>query len=508
LSAPLTLARRPVISRRWLILIVWCGFLFFYGLSGPLYRTEALRAIIGQSALDGHWLTPTLYGEPFLTKPPGVYVAIGLASLPFGRVTEETARIPSAIAATITVFFAFGTLRRFLSDQKAFIAALVLPISFLWLDKVPSAEIDMLQLGWVSAAMFWFLRAYEAKEEGRVRAACGSWIAALLCVAGGFLTKWTAPAFFYLAVVAFLVWRGRWRWLFGRDHLLAAAIAVAVCATWAVLVASEVGWSALADTVSREAAQRFAPKSNGKPYPWFESLSFPFVVLAACIPWSIPALFAVRPMFLRGLDDRSRILVQFLHCWMWPNLLFWALPAQHNVRYVLPLCPAITLLGVIFILRWVTIPGVRRILAPRAALASVLCAWLVVKVIYVEAVVHDRTANRNARETGQEIARLVPEGQILYLCRLKDEGVLFYYGRPARRFNDAPPGRETAIYALLLDAEWQEHQFRGRPDYIAELRDQQHAPIHLVRIHGPTEEEPGWSAPHSPIPPASSASAP
>ena len=65
---------------RWIALTAWGVFLFGYGLSGPLYRTESLRAIIGQSALDGDWLYPTLYGEPFLTKPPGTYVAIGLAS--------------------------------------------------------------------------------------------------------------------------------------------------------------------------------------------------------------------------------------------------------------------------------------------------------------------------------------------------------------------------------------------------------------------------------------------
>ena len=502
------LARRPVISRRWLILIAWCGFLFVYGLSGPLYRTEALRAIIGQSALDGHWLTPTLHGEPFLTKPPGVYVAIGLASVPFGHVTEETARIPSAIAATITVLVAFATLRQFLEERQAFVAALLLPISFLWLDKVPSAEIDMLQLAWVSAAMFWFLRAYQAKEQGRAGTACGSWIAALLCVAGGFLTKWTAPAFFYLAVVSFLVWRGRSRWLIHWDHGIAIAFAVSICATWAALVASEVGWSALVDTVSREAAQRFAPKSSGKPYPWLESLTFPFIVLAACVPWSIPALCALRPAFVRDVDERTRTLVQLLHCWAWPNLLFWSLPAQHNVRYILPLCPAITLLGAIVVMRWIAGSGARRIASPRAALVSVLCAWLIVKVLYVEAVVHERTANRNARQTGQEIARLVPEGEILYLCRLKDEGVLFYYGRPARHFDPFAVEPGTAIYALLLDAEWDGRLFRGRPEYIAEFRDQQHAPIHLVRIHGPTEDDPGWPAQRSPIPPASSASVP
>jgi 4-amino-4-deoxy-L-arabinose transferase-like glycosyltransferase len=500
--------RRLIISWRWLTLVAWCGFLFFYGLSGPLYRTEALRAIIGQSALDGHWLCPTLYGEPFLTKPPGAYAAIGLASLPIGRVTEETSRLPSAITATLTVLFVFTTLRRFLGEARAFIGALLLPVSILWLDKVPTAEIDMLQLAWVSVALLCFLRAADAKDAGRDSAALRWWVAALLCVAGGFLTKWTAPAFFYLTVGPYLWCRGRARWLVGREHLLAAGLAVGACALWAAMVAREVGWQTLVDSVSAEAAQRFVPKHSGKPYPWQESVAFPFVVLGATLPWSIPALLALRPSFVRGLDDRTRNLAQLLHCWAWPNLLFWSLPAQHNVRYVLPICPAITLLGVIVLFKWSTSPAASRPPFARTGLLLSILLWLSVKVVFVEWIIPARTAGRNARETGQQLARLVPEGEILYLCRLKDEGVLFYYGRPARRtdLRDIPP--ETTRYVLLLDAEWDAHDFRGRPEHVAELRDQQQAPIHLVRIHGPTEDDPRWPLPHYPTLPTSSPSPP
>jgi 4-amino-4-deoxy-L-arabinose transferase-like glycosyltransferase len=480
--------------------------LFFTGLSGPLYRTEALRAIIGQSALNGHWLTPTLYGEPFLTKPPGAYAAIGLASLPLGHVTESTARLPSAFAATLTVLFAFATLRLILGDQRAFVAALMLPVSVLWLDKVPSAEIDMLQLAWVACGLLFFVRAiFEAPDRGvgcqpalrwagwqpTPRNSLAYWIAALLCVAGGFLTKWTAPAFFYLAIIPFLIWRGQWRLLFKRDHLLAVAIASAICIGWAYLVARNIGWSVLYDTIHQEAAQRFAPKANGKPYPWFESLTFPFVVLGATLPWSIPALFALRPSFLRSLDDRTRLLVQLLHCWAWPNLLFWSLPAQHNVRYVLPIAPAITLLGIIVILRWVE-NAKWRFTSPRSILIATLVLWMTVKVVFVVAIVPSRTAGRNARETGEQLARLVPPGEILYLCRLKDEGVLFYYGRPARRQMPIDPAQGTAVYAILLDAEWDGGLYYGRAIYVAEMRDQQGAPIHLVRLYGPTEDDGEW----------------
>ena len=282
------------------------------------------------------------------------------------------------------------------------------------------------------------------------------WLAALACVAGGFLTKWTAPAFFYLTIGPLLVWRGQWRLLFGWRHLLAVGLATGLCTAWAVTVAEQVGWDVLRDTVGREATQRFAPGGRGKPYPWVESLSFPAVVLGANAPWSLLALFALRPTFFRQWDTRGQLVLQLLHCWAWPNLLFWSLPAQHNVRYVMPICPAFVGLGVMVLLsgesRWRE--TTRVLLKPRTLFWGGLIAWAVVKIAFVAVVVPGRTAERNARATGTEIARLVPAGEILYLCRLKDEGVLFYYGRPARRFTFDQPPVEGPFYALLLDAEW------------------------------------------------------
>src|SRR5262245_2890484 len=71
-----------------LLLLLLCGVLFFYGLNiGELYQTESLRAILAAEFLrSGNWIVPTLYGEPLLTKPPGMYAAIALASWPTGSV--------------------------------------------------------------------------------------------------------------------------------------------------------------------------------------------------------------------------------------------------------------------------------------------------------------------------------------------------------------------------------------------------------------------------------------
>src|SRR5262249_7372238 len=179
-----------------LVLSALCLFLFFYGLSaGELYRTENLRAIIAAEFLrSGDWIVPRLYDEPLFTKPPGMYAAIALCSWPFGGVTEWTARLPSAIAATITGFLFYWYFARQLGRTPGLIAATILPLSIMWLDKAPSAEIDMMQVMWVSAAILFFLRAVESEPISDFR--FGWWLASLLCVDGGVLTKWTAPAFF------------------------------------------------------------------------------------------------------------------------------------------------------------------------------------------------------------------------------------------------------------------------------------------------------------------------
>jgi 4-amino-4-deoxy-L-arabinose transferase-like glycosyltransferase len=481
-----------------LLLAALCGLLFFVDLgAGELYRNEGLRALVARELLrGGSWAVPTLHGEPLLTKPPGMSVAIALASLPAGAVSPASARLPSALAATLAVLLFFATFARHLGRRAGLAAAALLPCSFLWLQRAPSAEIDMLQLAWVSAALLLFLRALEAAEEARGRGgqwAC--WQAALLCVAGGLLTKWTAPAFFYLTAVPLLAWRRRLGLLLGWPHLLALALSVALCAAWAAEAAREAGWDVLAGTVRREALQRLSPAHHPRPYPWLELLTFPAGFLLACLPWSACLLPALRPGFAGLWDDRTRRLLQFLHCWAWPNLLFWAVVPGHRPRHALPLQPALAGLAALVWVAWLRgrlrwpLPFYPR---PRRALLALLAAWLVVKLVFVAWVVPDRARQHPPRARGEALAALVPDGHLLYLFRLKDEGVLFYYGRPTRRLpgpEHLPAGGET-LYCLLVKDEWDRRPALRGAEVVGRLTDEQGAPLVLVRARGRPERCP------------------
>jgi 4-amino-4-deoxy-L-arabinose transferase-like glycosyltransferase len=460
--------------------------LFLYGMAaGPLYRTESLRAVIGAEAARGHWLYPVLYGEPFLTKPPGHYAAIGLCSLPFGRVTEWSARLPSVIAATAAVFLMYGLFRRTLGERAGVLAALLVPTSVLWLDKAPSAEIDMPLVGWVTAALVLLHRWIEAEcaPEAHPLQRVGFATGALLGVAAGTLTKWTAPAFFYLTAVPLLVWRRQLGLLFGWRHLLAVGIAVGVCAAWAAAVAHQVGWEVLVGTIRSEAAYRFNPPPKAKGYPWGEVVTYPLLVLAAHLPLSAFAMRTLRPSFFRQWDERGRLLLQFLHCWTWPSLVFWAVVPNHNVRYALPLSPGLMGLGVMGLIGWWNARGAG---APRsasrltAAVVVFLAYWAVVKIVFVEIVIPQRTAHRDATSAAALLREHVPDGEALYVFRLKDEGVTFAYGRPVRRLRDPrdlPPG----AFALLIRPEWEDRAAFAGVELICCMHDQQGDPLVLVK---------------------------
>jgi hypothetical protein len=307
--------------------------------------------------------------------------------------------------------------------------------------------------------------------------------------------------------VPLLWWHGRLRLLLGRRHLLSAAVAAGVCVAWVAAAVSLTGWDIFSETVSREALQRLSPSHHleaqqqlsadhqPKMYPWGEVLAHPFVVLAGNLPWSAFALVTLWPGFGRLWDERGRRLLQGLHCWVWPNLFFWSIIPEHAPRHSFPLYPGVAGLAVMvwvaFLtgrLRW-RLPAV---LTPARVLAGMLVGWLVIKVVFVEAVLPARNPNRGPRAKGEQLAALVPADQPLYVFQVKDEGIMFYYGRARPQGGATPPvlrlptpdelpSTGEPMFCILDEPEWQRWRAAGRAEALVRLSDEQGTPIVLVR---------------------------
>src|SRR4051795_5965569 len=107
------------VPRRWLDLALIAGvsiLLFFFRLGsfGLVGADEPRYARVAREMLERRdWVTPVLYGHPWLEKPIGYYWG-ALVSFKLFGVTDAAARVPSALAASLMVlfiYFALGKIR-------------------------------------------------------------------------------------------------------------------------------------------------------------------------------------------------------------------------------------------------------------------------------------------------------------------------------------------------------------------------------------------------------------
>ena len=98
-----------------LLLVAFCGFLFFYGLGafGLVGADEPRYAQVAREMLDRcDWVTPTLQGKPWLEKPVLYYWQAMLSFRAFG-VSDQVARLPAALDAAMLIAVIYFFLRRF-----------------------------------------------------------------------------------------------------------------------------------------------------------------------------------------------------------------------------------------------------------------------------------------------------------------------------------------------------------------------------------------------------------
>ena len=438
---------------RWMLprwyLVLYVAVLLLGGLTAPLYRNEGLRAQLAAEAIAcGDWLTPRLFGEPHLTKPPGMGVLIGVCGL--GQVTPLTARLPSVLAGLALVCLAAWVMRSRFGPEAGWAAALLMPCSVLWLDRVPSAEIDLVQTAWVAGSLLALLYAIDGQRYRTL-----AWWVAMACVAGGLFTKWTGPAFFYLTALVWLACRRQLVRLLDFGHLLGLAALGLLFALWLWRVYATAGADLLA-TLEREALMRLSPTRHPRPYPWDELLSFPLSFVLGCVPavLFVPGLYGSA-----AWTDRQRAVVSLAWVWLLVNLVFWTVVPGHRPRHILPAQPAVALLAAAGWWAW----SQRSEQGPRRALLGMTLLWLVVKLGFV-ATMHQR---RDLRESAAVLRQAVPPEEILGFVHLKDESLLFLYGRPACR--------GESIYSLMPET----HPAAG--DVVLRLHDSQGEPLKLVR---------------------------
>ncbi len=275
----------------WMLLGLCIVTLFLF-LGETLFNTrgEPREAVVALSMLqDGNWVLPVNNGVDMAYKPPFFHWLAALCSLPMGYVNEFTARMPSAIAATVMVMagFCFYSKRR--GTALALIMALVTLSNFEVHRAAVACRVDMVLTCMMVLSLYLL---YMWMERGmRFSLKDGPWYA-ILCLSGAFLSKGPVGAALPCLVVAVFGWiRGK-GFLNVLWHMAVVGILCLILpAAWYV-AAYEQGGQRFLDLVYEENVLRLLGKmsyaSHENPWPYNV-----MTLITGFVPYTLLALMAL-----------------------------------------------------------------------------------------------------------------------------------------------------------------------------------------------------------------------
>ena len=199
---------------------------------------EGLTAALARDALSGSpWYVPDLFGARWVERPVLQSWIVAAISWPLGGVTQFTTRLPGVVALYAGALLIVHLVRPRASRAAALIAALCFLFSPAVLQKVITAEADVILSVFEFAA---FVVWWRGLESGRI--AIGRWLAIGLLLAATALFKGPQPAaYFALGIGTFILVRRDWGQVPG--YALAGFVSLAILASWyfAVYRAADTG---------------------------------------------------------------------------------------------------------------------------------------------------------------------------------------------------------------------------------------------------------------------------
>jgi 4-amino-4-deoxy-L-arabinose transferase-like glycosyltransferase len=305
----------------------------------PLHLEEPRRALIAANMLhSGDYLIPIHAGHIYLGKPPLFNWLIAICSFPFNAVTTWSARLPSVISLWLLTLFLVSTAWKIFGTRIAIFwgCALILGPEIMLKGRI--AETDIVFMSLVTTSLWsWWLRD-QANKRG-----LNLWMIPLIFMTLAYLTK-REPAivFFYLTIGLYLLWHKRGYELFNIIHLSALFIVTIPILIWLLLIANNVGWNKLWNSMLHEVLLR------GNEISWKRYLihvtTYPLQIFAATAPFSLLLLPLINTKLRHSIWKHHNTVLQFISIGILVNLPIYWFKGSIAIRYFLPMFPFILLI--------------------------------------------------------------------------------------------------------------------------------------------------------------------
>jgi 4-amino-4-deoxy-L-arabinose transferase-like glycosyltransferase len=321
-----------------LLLLTICLLLYFWGLGSKPFadRGEPRESlVVSEMYTSGNWILPLVNGDYIPFKPPLMHWIGLLAAFGLGGVNEFTTRFPSALCATLGVLLIYFTGRKLWGEKAGLVAAFVLATNTEWWNAATLAQVDMMLVFFVSAALIYFIFIYRRGEVGPYESVAMATLLALATLSKGPVGA-LLPA---LVILAYLLARRDLAFL-KRIHFFKGALAfILVAGPWYAAAGLQGGKAFFAKQILEESFSTALGNYGHYQSPYY-LVGLWFLNM---LPWSL--FFPSLGWFLykkRGHLDQENFL--FLLVWFATVLIFFSLARGKRGIYLLPLYPAVALI--------------------------------------------------------------------------------------------------------------------------------------------------------------------
>jgi 4-amino-4-deoxy-L-arabinose transferase-like glycosyltransferase len=345
----------PVLIHAVILFAISLPYCIHLGKSSIWDANEAFYAETPREMLvSGDYLAPQFNFQPRAQKPPLTYWIILISYKLFG-VSEFAVRLPSALAAIGALLFSYGIARLLFGPRAALYSAMITGTTarvFILARRLP---IDSLLLFFLTAAMFFLIRAIQNRDRG-------SWVFFYICVSLGFLTK--GPVALFIPAFTYVVWAllshgsgahrasGRivtvLRRLRDARPIVGITLFACIVLPWYVLMFALHGWTYIYPFFLRDNLGRLATESLGPSRNLYYYVS---VFASDFFPWSLLLLPAIYLLWKHRKEEAfsDRFSFQFPLIWCLLTFVFFSLSKNKQEYYIAPMYPvaAALLAGII-----------------------------------------------------------------------------------------------------------------------------------------------------------------
>ena len=313
---------------------------------------------------SGNFIVPHLNSEPYPDNPPLLFWLINLFSIPFGKITALSSRLPSAFAGIgccLAIFYLGKSLYH--NTRIALLASLLLASSskFLWMAH--RTAFDVLLTFFVTMAILCFYKGYAArhkhspitppispplqgKDEGEVKKQERRYYTLFyIFMALGVLTKGPIGLILpFCIVLTYLIFKKDILVLKETRPWIGGVIFAFIVFTWVYLASIYGGKEYTYQILFRQNVGRFASSFAHKHPFYYYFINFPINF----VPWSIfiPSI-AIYLFSKEGRTKIQNILMPVI--WFAVVFIFFSIVSGKRDIYVLPLYPAAALITAWFL---------------------------------------------------------------------------------------------------------------------------------------------------------------